>query len=417
MVMRHWLGRAVLVGSVGMQCVVACSDDNSHGAAPPAGNNAGDGSSEGGAPAGGEPGQAGSKNGGGSGTALGGAPGDAGASQQLGGSSPQAGAGGRDPVPLGGGGAVGEGGETGEPEPGPPDLITDMGGPWPDSFTGACANAKRAIVCPQLGDPFFGQDGTYRLNVPSYKTSSTTLTDSITGLVWQLSLDATPRTQAQAAAYCDALTLAGKDDWRLPTRLEYVSVLDEGASNGSCMPPTVPHEVLGNTWTASPTATTPGQFFVLNEQYGAWNLGAEDTTSLARCVRGPALSGARSSASDVVQDAMTGLIWQASSLDDTLLTWGDALAYCEGLVHAGKDDWRLPSIKELATLVDETATVAPVLYADLGGGAAQYWSSTPAPNIGGGESFAFAVETSFGISPSFKVTEVAAAARCVRSAD
>lgn len=416
MVMRHWLGRAVLVGSVGVQCVVACSDDNSHGAAAPAGSNGGE-SSEGGAAAGGEPGKAGSQNGGGSGTAMGGVPSDAGAGQQLGGSSAQAGAGGSDTEALAGSGAVGEGGGTGEPEPGPPDLITYSNGPWPDSFTGSCSNAKRAIVCPQLGDAFFGQDGTYRVTVPTYKTTSTTLTDSVTGLVWQLSPDASPRTQPQAAAYCDALTLAGKDDWRLPTRLEYVSVLDEGASNGSCMPPTVPQAGIGNTWTASPTATTAGQFFVMNEQYGAWNLGAEDTTSVARCVRGPALTGARTATTDVVSDAMTGLVWQASSLDDTLLSWGDALTYCEGLVHAGKDDWRLPSIKELATIVDETVTEAPVLYADLGGAATQYWSSTPAPNISGGEPFAFAVETSFGISPSFKVTEIAAAARCVRSAD
>ena len=30
-----------------------------------------------------------------------------------------------------------------EPTPGPPDLITANGGPWPDSLTGACSNPNQ----------------------------------------------------------------------------------------------------------------------------------------------------------------------------------------------------------------------------------------------------------------------------------
>ena len=35
-------------------------------------------------------------------------------------------------------------------------------------------------------------------------------------------------------------------------------------------------------------------------------------------------------------------------------TWGSALNYCEKLIYAGYDNWRLPTINELKTLVDHS---------------------------------------------------------------
>lgn len=32
--------------------------------------------------------------------------------------------------------------------------------------------------------------------------------------------------------------------------------------------------------------------------------------------------------------------------------WCEALAYCENLTFAGHDDWRLPNIRELQSIVD-----------------------------------------------------------------
>ncbi len=317
-----------------------------------------------------------------------------------------------------GAGSLSPGGApTVDPTPGPPDLITSSGGPWPDSLTASCSNASKLIVCPQKTDTFFGQDGTYRINVPTYMTTVTTIKDSVTGLVWQLIPEKISKTQADAVKYCDDLSLAGQTDWRLPTRVEYVSVLDEGFSKGYAMPPGVPIDSTGTFWTASATATTAGTFFAMDDAQGVWNVASGTGLSLARCVRGTALISTLIVGTGIVTDSMTSLAWQSTELETTARNWQEALDYCETLTHAGKEDWRLPNIKELATLVDETAAVAPVIAADFGASAAPaYWSSTPARAFGT-EHFAFALETAFGTSPSLKMTDSAAAARCVRSAD
>ena len=58
-----------------------------------------------------------------------------------------------------------------------------------------------------------------------------------------------------------------------------------------------------------------------------------------------------------VTDTATGLIWQQDGLRDlhgiyVKMTWKEALAYCEALGLGNKTDWRLPTIKELVSLVD-----------------------------------------------------------------
>ena len=44
-----------------------------------------------------------------------------------------------------------------------------------------------------------------------------TITDKVTGLMWQKVAAAGTYTQPLAAAYCPALSLGGQGDWRLPT--------------------------------------------------------------------------------------------------------------------------------------------------------------------------------------------------------
>jgi len=54
-----------------------------------------------------------------------------------------------------------------------------------------------------------------------------------------------------------------------------------------------------------------------------------------------------------VSDNSTGLMWQQQD-DGALRNWESALGYCEDLTLAGHTDWRLPDIKELRSIVDNT---------------------------------------------------------------
>jgi len=69
----------------------------------------------------------------------------------------------------------------------------------------------------------------------------------------------------------------------------------------------------------------------------------------------------RDNGDGTVTDACTGLMWQQRTADITGdggstaedgATWQDALRYCDGLTLAGHDDWRLPSTRELESIVD-----------------------------------------------------------------
>ena len=86
-----------------------------------------------------------------------------------------------------------------------------------------------------------------------------------------------------------------------------------------------------------------------------------------------------------VTDNCTGLIWQKETADTNgdgqvvidgadSLPWCDALAYCENLDFAGHDDWRLPNVQELQSIVDygrHNPSIDPVF------GASHFsWSST-----------------------------------------
>jgi hypothetical protein len=80
----------------------------------------------------------------------------------------------------------------------------------------------------------------------------------------------------------------------------------------------------------------------------------------------------------IVRDNVTGLEWQQATAPGTH-TWQQAIDYCDTLDLGGKDDWRLPTVKELSLLVDssipETGPAINTSYfPDTV--ASDYWSST-----------------------------------------
>lgn len=78
-----------------------------------------------------------------------------------------------------------------------------------------------------------GDDGDLQMGVAWPATRYTnngdgTLTDTLTGLVWEQSPDTTQKNWAAALTYANDSTLAGYDDWRLPNYYELATMLNAG---------------------------------------------------------------------------------------------------------------------------------------------------------------------------------------------
>jgi hypothetical protein len=196
-----------------------------------------------------------------------------------------------------------------------------------------------------------------------------TVEDNVTGLVWQKAVTtAQAYTWADAITYCEGLTLAGLT-WRLPTRVELLSITDFTRTSPAIDTTAFPDTPGGKyTWTASPwvvsqIATKPQYSWIVNFYEGlSSNAGDRTQLEYARCVSstqsGPLPKLYVSPAPGEEQDVETGLIWQQDD-SGTTMAFSAAAPYCAGLALNGHT-WRVPSIKELVTLVDEDPPIAKV---------------------------------------------------------
>ena len=81
--------------------------------------------------------------------------------------------------------------------------------------------------CPNPGEDFYGQDIQYSPNPISLTANADgTVQDHVTTLLWQRHFDQDALNYDAAVLYCDNLSLAGHEDWRLPTRKELFSLVD-----------------------------------------------------------------------------------------------------------------------------------------------------------------------------------------------
>ncbi len=85
---------------------------------------------------------------------------------------------------------------------------------------------------------------------------------------------------------------------------------------------------------------------------------------------------------DIVLDRATGLMWAADGAaagcnNSNTLNWAAAIVYAEALNFAGFDDWRLPNVKELFSIIDFSQNT-PAIDADYlpNTSSTQYWTST-----------------------------------------
>jgi len=287
----------------------------------------------------------------------------------------------------------------------------------PDTGITECYDDAQAIECPAPGEPFYGQDAQYVTNPMSYTVSQDglTVTDNVTGLTWQRQDDDTARTWANAISYCEGLTLSGNTDWRLPNEYELQSIVNYGRFD-----PSIDTTVFSGTnsdwyWSSSTSAHATGYAWGVSF-WGGYDFECDKTfTRYARCVSGESIGRTFTDNLDgTVTDNVTGLVWQQED-DDQTRNWEGALAYCEDLDLAGHSDWRLPDVKELLSIVDNTrynpaidTTVFP------GTDSSHYWSSSTFAIFDFQYSYpAFYVYFDYG-SVDFTVKGVTILVRCVR---
>ncbi len=311
--------------------------------------------------------------------------------------------------------------------------------PVVDTGQSYCYDAHNSIPCPAEGEAFYGQDAQIRGNAPSYTDNGDgTVTDNVTGLMWQQD-PGDKMTYDEAVAGAASFSLAGYDDWRLPTIKELYSLIlfsgydPSGLSGGTSeLTPFIDTETFMFEYgDESVNERIIDSQFISSTEYVSTTMGGNKTVFgvnfadgrikgypvgavpgqtdgklfFVLYVRGNPDYGVNDFADNgdgTITDWATGLTWmQADS--GTVMDWEEALAYCQQADIGGYVDWYLPNAKELQSIVDynrspltsQSAAIDPLFQAtpivDERGGSNYgfYWSSTTHANMMSGDHAAY----------------------------
>ncbi len=253
--------------------------------------------------------------------------------------------------------------------------------PIVDTGQSACYNNFSEIAAPSAGQAFYGQDAQINGHQPSYRDNGDgTITDVITGLMWQKSLPAKKYSYQECLQYADTCTLAGYTDWRLPTIKElYSLILFSGATGmdeSTCFPyldtdvfdfrfgGTVnPQERIIDAQYATSTiykgTTMNGNETMFGVNFVDGRIKGYPTFKdfEIKLVRGRSDYGVNdfvNNGDGTITDQATGLMWDESG-SPTGMNWEAALAWVQQKNtehYLGYSDWRLPNAKELQSIVD-----------------------------------------------------------------
>lgn len=331
-----------------------------------------------------------------------------------------------------------------------------LAGALPDTGQTRCYDDSKQIACPQPGEDFYGQDAQYSGEPQSYTLlqGGIMVQDNVTGLIWESKTDdksihdkdnkytwydsnretnggeaGTPGDGTDTEDFINSLNSAkfgGFSDWRLPTVKELSSLLNRDTSdpavNTYFFPHIGSHVSYGNPyWTSDTDASDSNYAWCINFDADGHVERTKKSESyagglLVMAVRGEAYfaNNFADNGNGTLTDVSTGLTWH-QELNDDEVTWEDALDYCENLTIAGYDDWRLPNVNELQSIVDYKKAnpsvdgMLPVISGDFAG---SYWSSTTASS-----SVVYALTIDFNngeTGEEMKTHDFSALVRCVR---
>lgn len=186
-----------------------------------------------------------------------------------------------------------------------------------------------------------------------------------------------------AQDYCNGLNYGGYDDWRVPNRHELAEMINYGKKD-VLFDDIIEHKIGARYWTSQEKfsqAGGSGLGWSISFVDGGVHDKNKDDAYNVRCVRGNEIQDVHDFAveGDTVIDNKTGIIWQNAEFTGSK-TWDEAKADCKNLVFEGYDDWRLPNVNELRTIMPYDNN--EILFEDLspiGNGnldSGHSWSST-----------------------------------------
>ena len=271
-----------------------------------------------------------------------------------------------------------------------------------DTMQTNCYNTNGVIPAPSPGQPYYGQDAQLFGNQSSYMLSADgkTVYDNNTGLTWMRGPNTTLITPLMAdkmtypaalnwPATVNATNYGGFSDWRLPTLKELYSLFncngtDPATYTGtdtSVLTPFIDTNYFNFGWGQvslgerlidsqyatsttfidNPSTTGYQKDFGVNFSDGhikGYDLGADSfKLFFVQLVRGPIGYGINSFTNNrdgTITDQSTGLTWSQAD-NGSGITWSNALAWVQAMNtanHLGHNDWRLPDVKELQSIVD-----------------------------------------------------------------
>jgi hypothetical protein len=253
----------------------------------------------------------------------------------------------------------------------------------PDTGQTKCYNNTAEVTCPNPGEDFYGQDAQYGPNVQSFTKLDASgndlpddapwpwamVRDNVTGLIWEVkTIDGSIHDKYNIYDFWDLHydfvsaindeNFGGYSDWRLPLLKEFSTIVNRDAYDPSINTLYFPNTRSGEYWSGNgyphPPIPDYPMFFSIDFYGGSTDiLGVPKMGEVgyAMTVHGQEISNHFIDNGDgTVTDTDTALMWQQDTAPD-VYTWQQALAYCENRAMAGYQDWRLPNVNELQSIV------------------------------------------------------------------
>ncbi|MGI6394143.1 MAG: DUF1566 domain-containing protein [bacterium] len=227
-----------------------------------------------------------------------------------------------------------------------------------------CYDNSGMIVCPNVGEPFYGQEPQFDYTEQDFTVETDVVLENVSGFIWQSELPDTYEgcsesypvgsmcTYEEARDYCANLELGGYGKWRIPTLAQFISIMNF----------------------AKPAPLIFDYFPFLSNDYFLIS-GSEKTTIavwMSTGMSSSALSGKVVCVSDpggmspkgsllktdnifkadnlfiniIDPEIPKTVFWQYDNAQSAV-SWEEALGYCSNIEENGVSGFRLPTVTEL----------------------------------------------------------------------